>query len=221
LAEFALVQKCIQTLKNRALSQGIVLTHGQCRFIVKVKFLHGSLTRAWSPMGSFGEELRKERLARGFALQDISAVTKISQRHLTALEEEKFRLLPGGILSKGIVRGYTNAIGLDPQDWTKRFLEASNTSGDTADDDSGWTTFASNVGKARILRREALAIRLRWIGAIVFLFAVAAAAFLTVRYYGVREGWWRTLLPIKGVSLAFRGVWSSTRGLVLRMLSRI
>lgn len=197
------------------------MTHGQSRFIVKVKFLHGSLTHAWSPMGSFGEDLRKERVARGFALEDISAVTKISQRHLTALEEEKFGLLPGGILSKGIVRGYTGAIGLDPQDWTERFLEASNTAGQTADDDSGWTTFASNVGKARILRREALEIRLRWIGAIVLLFAVAAAAFLTVRYYGVREGWWRTMLPMNGASVAFRGAWSSTRGLVSHMLSRI
>jgi cytoskeleton protein RodZ len=173
-------------------------------------------------MGSFGEDLRKERLARGFALEDISAVTKISKRHLTALEEENFRLLPGGILSKGIVRGYTGAIGLDPQDWTERFLEASGTSGQmVGDDDSGWTTFASNVGKARILRREALEIRLRWIGAIVLLFAVAAAAFLTVRYYGVREGWWRTMLPISGVSVAFRGAWFSTRGVVSHMLSRI
>src|SRR5579863_9679754 len=174
-------------------------------------------------MGSFGEDLRKERLTRGVALEDISAVTKISQRHLIALEEEKFRLLPGGILSKGIVRGYTGAIGLDPQDWTQRFLEASNTSGQIEDNDrdSGWTTFASNVGKARILRREALEVRLRWIGAVVLLFAVAAAAFLTVRYYGVREGWWRTMLPMKGVSMAFHGAWSSTCGLVSHMLSRI
>ena len=82
-------------------------------------------------MGNFGEDLRKERLARGVALEDISAVTKISQRHLIALEQEKFRLLPGGILSKGIVRGYAGAIGLDPQDWTERFLQAYNTSGQT------------------------------------------------------------------------------------------
>ena len=78
-------------------------------------------------MGSFGEDLRKERLTRGVALEDISAVTKISQRHLIALEQERFRLLPGGILSKGIVRGYAGAIGLDPQDWTERFLQAYNT----------------------------------------------------------------------------------------------
>ena len=58
-------------------------------------------------MGSFGEDLRAERVSRGIALEDITAVTKISQRHLVALEQERFRLLPGGILSKGIVRGYT------------------------------------------------------------------------------------------------------------------
>lgn len=176
-------------------------------------------------MGNFGEDLRKERLARGFALEDIAAVTKISQRHLVALEQEKFRLLPGGILSKGIVRGYAGAIGLDPQDWTERFLAATSPPGHVSEDDSGWTTFASNVGKARLLRREAVEVRLRWIGAVLLLLAVSAGAFLTVRYYGVREGWWRTLLPVRGVSMAyrgtFRGAWSSACGLVEHLISRI
>jgi transcriptional regulator with XRE-family HTH domain len=220
-SELALLQKCVQAIKKRGVWQGIVLTRGETRFIVKVQFPHGSLTRARSPMGNFGEDLRKERLARGFALEDISAVTKISQRHLIALEQERFRLLPGGILSKGIVRGYASAIGLDAQEWTERFLQAYNTGGQTADDDSGWTTFASNVGKARILHREAVEIRMRWIGAGLLLLAVAAAAFITVRYYGVREGWWRSLLPIHGVSTAFRGAWTSTRGLVEHFVSRI
>ncbi|MGA3335004.1 MAG: helix-turn-helix transcriptional regulator [Terracidiphilus sp.] len=171
-------------------------------------------------MGSFGEDLRKERLARGVALEDISAVTKISQRHLIALEQERFRLLPGGILSKGIVRGYAGALGLDQQNWTERFLQASSASGQTLDDDRGWTTFASNVGKARILRREAVEVRLRWLGAILLLLAVAAAVFLAVRYYGVRAGWWHTLLPLHGVSAALHGAWALARGLVARILSR-
>ena len=41
-------------------------------------------------MGSFGEDLRAERLSRGIALEDITEVTKISQRHLVALEQETF-----------------------------------------------------------------------------------------------------------------------------------
>lgn len=162
---------------------------------------------------SFGEELRNERVARGVALEDISAVTKISQRHLLALEQERFRLLPGGILSKGIVRSYAGALGLDQQDWTQRFLTASSVTGETIDDDRNWTTFASNVGKARILRREAAEMRLRWIGALVLLAVVVVAAFFTVRYLGLREGWWHSVVPGHKVSAALGLLLTSFRSL--------
>jgi len=153
-------------------------------------------------MGNFGEDLRMERLSRGVALEEITAVTKISQHHLVALEQERFRLLPGGILSKGIVRGYTGALGLDQHDWTERFLKAYSASGQLIDDDRGWTAFASNVGKARMLRRDAMELRLRWAGAIALFLIVAAAAFFTVRYLGVRAGWWTTLLPARQAAAA-------------------
>lgn len=159
-------------------------------------------------MGSFGEDLRRERLTRGVALEDISAVTKITQRHLIALEQERFRLLPGGILSKGIVRGYAGALGLDPQDWTQRFLRACDASGQLSDDERGWTTFASNVGKARILHREAIEVRLRWIGAILLLLAVIGGALLAFRYYGLREGWWSSVLPMHSIFRAFDSIWN-------------
>jgi len=158
-------------------------------------------------MSNFGEDLRKERLTRGVALEDITAVTKISRRHLVALEQGEFRLLPGGILSKGIVRGYANAIGLDTQDWTERFLRACNASGEMSDDERSWTTFASNVGKARMLHREAVEVRLRWIGAVLMLLAVIAGGFLAFRYYGLRQNWWSTLLPMHEGSAASHGTW--------------
>ena len=146
-------------------------------------------------MGNFGEDLRMERLARGVALEDITASTKICQRHLIALEQERFGLLPGGILSKGIVRGYASVLGLDQKDWTERFLQASGTVVQVIEDDRNWTAFASNVGKSRILRHDVIELRLRWLGAILLILLVAAAAFLTVRYFGLRAGWWTTLLP--------------------------
>ncbi len=151
-------------------------------------------------MGSFGEDLRAERVSRGIALEDITAVTKISQRHLVALEQERFRLLPGGILNKGIVRGYVGAVGLDARDWTDRFVRAYADSGQALEDDQGWMAFASNVGQDRIRRREAAELRMRWAGAIVLIVLVSAAAFLSVRYFGVRAGWWSTLLPIHGAT---------------------
>ncbi len=147
------------------------------------------------PMSSFGEDLRMERMSRGIALEDITAVTKISPHHLLALEQDRFRQLPGGILNKGIVRGYATAVGLDQQDWTERFLRAYADSGQVIDDDRNWTAFASNVGKARLQRREAAEFRLRWLGAGLILLAALTGAYLAVRYYGIRAGWWTTLLP--------------------------
>lgn len=148
-------------------------------------------------MGNFGEDLRMERLSRGIALEQITAVTKISKHHLLALEQERFRMLPGGILSKGIVRGYADALGLDTNAWTDRFVKASNAAGQTIECEEDWAEFAANVGRARILRHDAFEVRLRWIGAILLLLAISAAAFLSLRYYGVRAGWWPTLLPIE------------------------
>lgn len=154
----------------------------------------------WYGMGSFGEDLRAERMSRGIALEDITEVTKISQRHLIALEQDKFRLLPGGILSKGIVRGYVGAVGLDAKDWTDRFVQATTATGVAVEPERGWEEFASNVGRVRMERREAAEMRLRWAGAIVLMLAAVVAGFLTVRYFGVRAGWWSTLLPVQNVS---------------------
>jgi len=170
-------------------------------------------------MGSFGEDLRMERLSRGIALEEITAVTKISRRHLIALEQEKFRLLPGGILSKGIVRGYAGAIGLDQNDWTERFLKAYMASGQTMDDDHDWTLFASNVGKARILRHDEMAVRLRWAGALLLLLLVAAGGYVTLRYYGFRAGWWPTLLPIQEVRHQLHGFWTSIYGIWVHVVA--
>lgn len=151
-------------------------------------------------MSSFGEELRAERVSRGIALEHITEVTKISQRHLVALEQNHFRQLPGGILTKGIVRGYVGAVGLDVDVWTDRFKKACAASGQLAEDEQDWTAFASNVGRVRMAQREAAEMRMRWAGAIVLLIAAVATAFFTVRYFGLRAGWWDSMLPLHTVS---------------------
>ncbi|MGB6723796.1 MAG: helix-turn-helix transcriptional regulator [Terracidiphilus sp.] len=177
----------------------------------------GTLPVLAMAMGSFGEDLRTERLSRGVALEDITAVTKISQRHLLALEQERFRLLPGGILNKGIVRGYVGALGLDQRDWTERFLQAYSASVQAVDDDRDWTAFATNVGKARILHHDAVELRVRWLGAVLLLLAVACGGFLAVRYYGVRSGWWPTVLPTHQLLVLIHPV----RAALGRVLSKI
>ena len=144
---------------------------------------------------SFGEELRMERLNRGIALERITEITKISQKHLVALEENQFRVLPGGILNKGIVRGYVNVLGLDELDWISRFQRAYAASGELHDDDRNWIEFAANVGRARVRPRDAATERLKWAGALLLLLVVGLAMFFAVRYYGYRSGWWPSIVP--------------------------
>ena len=99
-------------------------------------------------------------------------------------------------------------------------MQAYTTSGQMIDDDRGWTEFASNVGKARIMRHDAFEVRLRWAGAVLLIIAVAAAGYLTFRYYGVRAGWWSTLLPMGGIRTTVVKLLSSVHALSARVLSR-
>lgn len=133
-------------------------------------------------MGSFGEDLRMERISRGIALEEITATTKISQSHLVALEQDRFRQLPGGILSKGIVRGYVSAVGLDQHDWINRFLKACIAAGLQMDEDCDWTDFAANVGRSRIQRHEAMKVRLQWIGGSMLVLLLAAGIYFSIRH---------------------------------------
>lgn len=129
-------------------------------------------------VGQFGSELRKERESRGVALETISQRTKVITRYLTALEDEHFEVLPGGILSKGIVRGYVRTIGLDENAWMERFLVASREHGTPIED--GWTAFAENVGRTR--RASARTRRFRWTGLGVLLLLLTGLGFFVFQY---------------------------------------
>lgn len=64
----------------------------------------------------FGEELRRERLVREIALEEISAATKISVRLLKALEESDLARLPAPAFTRGFIRSYALHIGIDPEE---------------------------------------------------------------------------------------------------------
>ncbi len=137
-------------------------------------------------MGQFGHELRREREARGIALDRITGVTKISERHLVALEEERFEALPGGVLSKGIVRGYARVVGLDEDAWVSRYLSAYHESGQIKDDDVAWMEFAENVGRARKGEDARPAQRMRWLGVAVLLSLLALFCWYVARFVNDR-----------------------------------
>lgn len=75
-------------------------------------------------MGSFGENLRREREMRGVTLEEISAATKISIRFLKSIENEEFSRLPGGIFSRSFVRAYARYLGLDEDPLLEEYQQA-------------------------------------------------------------------------------------------------
>jgi cytoskeleton protein RodZ len=59
-----------------------------------------------------GERLRKAREAAGLSLADVAQRTRITSRHLLAIEESQYNDLPGRTYVTGFARAYARAIGL-------------------------------------------------------------------------------------------------------------
>jgi cytoskeletal protein RodZ len=133
-------------------------------------------------MGNFGDTLRQEREFRGITLDAITRVTKISNRHLVALEQEHFDVLPGGVFNKSMVREYARVVGLDQEEWVGRYLSAHQSAG--VDDETGWIRFAENASKTRVDNRERdrPELRLRWTGIAILLLLVAGLSWFVWSY---------------------------------------
>ncbi|MBK7949591.1 MAG: helix-turn-helix domain-containing protein [Deltaproteobacteria bacterium] len=61
-----------------------------------------------------GPRLRRTRLFRGYEIDQIADVTKVSGSHLRNIEDENFADLPADVYVRGFVTAYARTIGLDP-----------------------------------------------------------------------------------------------------------
>ncbi len=75
-------------------------------------------------MTSPGQELKKDREARGISLKAVADATRITHRYLEAIESDRLDLLPGGFFIKGILKAYAGAVGLDEDEVLERFRRA-------------------------------------------------------------------------------------------------
>ncbi len=136
---------------------------------------------------SFGPRLRRERERAGVTLESISAITKVTVRNLQALEAERFNDLPGGILSKGIARGYLRCVGLDEAEWMRRYAEArQEQEKDAAERGSELASFALNVSTNRVGAQSARLSYLRWTGVGVLLLLLASFGWFVWSYIHAR-----------------------------------
>jgi cytoskeleton protein RodZ len=60
--------------------------------------------------GSLGEQLRRARLERGVNLREVSEQTRITMRHLEAIEADDYKALPGGIFNKSFIKSYAKYV---------------------------------------------------------------------------------------------------------------
>lgn len=131
-------------------------------------------------MEHFGEALRCERQRRSVSLEDIAQTTKVTVRSLKALESDAFDQLPGGILSKGIVRSYVRFLGLDEGEWVERFLDASGQKNPPVSNDKDWAAFALNISTHRSGRITDT--KLRWAGVAALLLLLGGLGWIVWGY---------------------------------------
>lgn len=75
-------------------------------------------------MSSPGQDLRKEREARGLSLKAVADATRITSRYLEAVEADRLDTLPGGFFVKAILRNYARALGLEEDAVLERYRRA-------------------------------------------------------------------------------------------------
>lgn len=70
---------------------------------------------------AFGPNLRRHRMQRGIAIDQIAESMKISSDLLTGLERNDFSRWPAGIYARAYIRQYAYAIGVDPDTTVDEF----------------------------------------------------------------------------------------------------
>jgi cytoskeleton protein RodZ len=140
-------------------------------------------------MAAFGEELRRAREERGITIATICESTKVSAKHIRALEAGELAEVPGGVFRRGFVRSYLCVLGLEEAPWMLRFEESCRETGMRTPAEMEWTTFAENVKNSRVAPRRRAGIR--WAGFVVLAAALAAAG-----WWGWRLATHRRLLPL-------------------------
>ena len=72
---------------------------------------------------TLGEKLRQAREDRGFTLSEVAEQTRISSLYLESIENDDYRILPGGIFNKGFVKSYAKLVGLNEQEALSDYAE--------------------------------------------------------------------------------------------------
>jgi cytoskeletal protein RodZ len=86
---------------------------------------------------TLGEKLREARESRGYSLREVADNTRISARHLEAIEADDYKPLPGGVFNKGFIKAFARYVGVDQNEALEDYLRQMNQQGfSTSEDES-------------------------------------------------------------------------------------
>ena len=112
-----------------------------------------------------GTTLRDARVARNLSLAEVSALLRIREAHLEAIELEDFEQLPGNVYAIGFIRTYAQYLELNESDMIMRFKAASVESGmaDMVFEEEEETEQISGALKISLLVVGALVVYVLWL----------------------------------------------------------
>ena len=112
-----------------------------------------------------GTTLRDARVTRNLSLAEVSALLRIREAHLEAIELEDFDQLPGNVYAIGFIRTYAQYLELNESDLIMRFKAASEESGmaDMVFEEEEETEQISGALKISLLVVGALVVYVLWL----------------------------------------------------------
>jgi cytoskeleton protein RodZ len=128
---------------------------------------------------TLGAILRRAREARGLSLREVSDQTRITRRHLEAIEADDYKQLPGGIFNRSFIKAFARAVGYDEDEAVRAYQQVARVGGE-AFDDSPPTRQASRIYTDDAPSRSPLLTALL---SLVILAVISLAAYAGLHYY--------------------------------------
>ncbi|PRT12341.1 DUF4115 domain-containing protein [Bacillus thuringiensis] len=67
-------------------------------------------------MTELGQKLKEAREAKGLSIDQLHEITKNQKRHLVAIEEGNYDVLPGAFYARAFIKQYADAVGLNGEE---------------------------------------------------------------------------------------------------------
>jgi cytoskeletal protein RodZ len=83
---------------------------------------------------SLGARLRGAREARKLSLREVSDQTRITRRHLEAIEADDYKQLPGGIFNRSFVKAFARAVGYNEDEAVRAYQQVAKERGESFDE---------------------------------------------------------------------------------------